>query len=211
MTHRIALILLLLCIAGAAGAAVAGDALPVVQPEGRYVDDDEAASYLPTPPGSRARFRQLLNAAIQNNPRNVSALAHRAFLFMEGGDAKRARRDYDAALAASEPGSRYERHVLWSRGWSNYDEGDFAATYADWQRAIALHGGGPFWAPYSLALLYWSAGQSEPALQWYATAAVANPEWSTPEGVAVRTRRWSPAQRERMQALFAAWVATAQQ
>ena len=202
MRLRPGLLLLLLCFAGAAGAF---DALPAVQPVGSYVDDDPSAGYLAAPSGSRARFRRIINAAIQNNPRNVSALVHRAFLFMEGGDFARARRDYDAALAAAEPGGPHERHVLWSRGWASYEQEDYAATFSDWQRAIALHGGEPSWAAYSLALLYWTTGQADLALEWYAAAAAANPEWGTVEGVEHRIRRWSPPQQERMRALFAAW------
>lgn len=202
MKHRIGLILLLLCVAGAAGAV---EALPAVQPEGRYIDDDLAATYLPTPPGDRARFRRAINASIQKNPRNVSALSHRAYLFMESGDLKRARRDFDAALAASEPGGPHERHVLWSRGWASYEQDDYAATFADWQRAIALHGGEPYWAAYSLALLYWTTGQSDLAMQWFSTAAAADRKWRTADGVADQIKRWAPPQRERMQALFAAW------
>lgn len=202
MRLRPGLMLLLLLFAAAAGAT---DALPALQPQGPYLDDDPSASYLPTPTGRRAGFRQTINAAIQKNPRNVSALAHRAYLFMEGGDYARARRDFDAALAAAEPGGPHERHVLWSRGWASYEQEDYAATFSDWQRAIDLHGGQPFWAAYSLALLYWTTGQADLALLWYAAAVGANPEWGTAEGVERRIRRWSPPQQERMRALFADW------
>ena len=147
----------------------------------------------------------MVNAAIQKNPRNVTALSHRAYLFMEGGDMERARRDFDAAMAVSEPGGPDERNALWARGWASYDLGDFAGTFADWQRAIALHGGEPFWAAYSMALLYWSTGQAGLALQWYDTTATHQPEWATVEGMENRIKRWDATQQERMRALFAAW------
>lgn len=199
---RLGLVPVLLCLASAAGAV---EPLPALQPAGSYVDDDPSANHLSTPPGNRARFRRVINASIQKNPDNVSALSHRAYLFMEGGDHVRARRDYDAALAAAEPGGPHERHALWSRGWASYEMDDYAATLSDWQRAIALHGGEPFWAAYSLALLYWTTGQAELALQWYDAAADADPRWATADGMAHRTRRWSPPQQARMQALFQAW------
>lgn len=205
MKFRLALVVVLLCFAGAAGAAGAVGALPVLQPDGPYADDDHSARYLPTPPGDRARFRRQINATIQNNPRNTAALAQRAYLFMESGDLKRARRDFDQALAVSEPGGPHERNVLWSRGWASYELEDYAATLDDWQRAIALHGGKPFWASYSLALLYWTTGQPAVALQWYANAVASSPEWGTPDGVERRIRRWAPPQQARMRALFAAW------
>lgn len=202
MKSSLGLILLLLWMTGSVGAT---EALPALQPEGRFIDEDPAASYLTPPPGSRARFRQMINAAIQKNPRNTSALAHRAYLFMEGGDHARAKRDFDAALAVAEPGSPYEANVLWSRGWASYEQGDYAATFSDWQREIALHGGRPYWAAYSLALLYWTTGQSALAIEWYSAAVAADPIWRDADGMADKTRRWSPPQRERMQALFAAW------
>lgn len=204
MNLRNGWILVLLCAVCAMGAAGAVETLPAVQPDGLYVEEDPAARYLPAPSGDRARFRRLINANIQKNPRNVAALAQRAYLFMEGGDYTRARRDFDAALAWAEPGSANERNVLWSRGWASYEQEDYAATFADWQRTIALHGGRPFWAGYSLALLYWTTGQSDLALQWYATTAP-DSGWRTPEGVEGRIRLWAPPQRERMLALFAAW------
>jgi tetratricopeptide (TPR) repeat protein len=202
---RLGLVLLLLLLTGA---AIAVEGLPAMQPEGRYIDDDPAASAFNAPVGRRAQFRQRINASLQKNPRNVSALVHRAYLFMEGDDFVRARRDFDAALAAAEPGGPHERHVLWSRGWASYELGHYADTFLDWQRAIALHGGEPHWAAYSLALLYWTTGQSDLALRWYAVAAAGEADWSTAEGMARRIRSWSPPQRERMQALFAAWASS---
>lgn len=193
---------LLVCASASADAA---EPLPALQPEGVFDDEDPAANYLVPPPGKRARFRQMVNAAIQKNPRNSVALAHRAYLFIEGGDHARAKRDYDAALAAAEPGSMHEANVLWSRAWASYEQGDYAATFSDWQREIELHGGRPFWAAYSLALLYWTTGQSELALAWYSAAATADGTWRDADGVARKTRKWSPSQQERMQALFAAW------
>jgi tetratricopeptide (TPR) repeat protein len=203
MKHRIgSTVLLLLLSLWVAGAAGAMEPLPVVQPDGRYAEADPAARYHPTPPGDRARFRQLLNANIQKNPRNVAALSQRAYLFMEGGDTRRARRDFDRALEVAEPGSLNERNVYWSRGWASYELGEHTAAFADWQRAIALHGGRPFWAAYSMALLYWTNGQSDLALQWFDAA---DEDWRTDADVTRNIRRWSAPQQVRMQALFAAW------
>ena len=179
--------------------------LPVLLPEGAYTDSDNAANAISPRPGNRAKFRQMINATLMNNPRNVAALSQRAYMFMEGGDADRAKRDYDMALLHAEPGSAYERHVLWSRGWASYELGDYAAAHSDWQRAIVLHGRRPFWAAYSLALLYWTTGQHDVALQWYGTAVLSNPEWGSGEGMAELTEHWSPPQQARVRALFARW------
>ncbi|MCL1633377.1 tetratricopeptide repeat protein [Luteimonas sp. SX5] len=182
--------------------------MPEFLPQGRYIDEDAAASHMKAPPGGRAQMRQAINAAIQKNPRNATALAHRAYFFLESGDLARAKRDFDAAMAAAEPGSGFERNVLWSRGWAEYDLGDYAAALADWQRTVALHGGKPFWAAYSFALLYWTAGQQDTALAWYDAAVLSNPQWGNENGFIARTKYWAPPQRGQMRALFDAWKGT---
>jgi Tfp pilus assembly protein PilF len=198
---RFLVLALLLLFSPLSGAQV----LPVLVPDGVFADPDHAANAMSPRPGNRAKFRQAVNATIQKNPRNVAALSQRAYMFMEGGDLARARRDYDTALSVAEPGSAYERHVLWSRGWASYEQGDYAATHADWQRAITLHGGRPFWAAYSLALLYWTTGQHDLAVHWYDTAVASRAEWGSADGMAELTDHWTPPQQERVRALFSRW------
>jgi len=194
--------LLVVLLASPLSATEIATAMP---PQGVYRDSDNAANALVKPPGMRSQFRQAVNAAIQKNPKNATALAHRAYLFLDSGDVVRARRDFDAAIAAAEPGSDMERHVLWSRGWAAYDLADYQAALADWQESASLHGGQPFWVPYTYALLYWTIGQHEAALAWYQTAVDSNEEWGNEAGFAKRTRHWKAPQREAMRALFDAW------
>lgn len=172
-----------------------------------YADDDPAGYYLSPPPGMRAKFRAMVNAALMKNPRNVAALTHRAYLFLDGGDLERAVRDFNAAVEAAEPGSPEERHLLWSRGWANYDLARYEDTRRDWQRAVQLHGGHPYWASYSFALLYWTLGEHDAALTWFDATAASLPEWRTADGVEAKIKFWSPNQQEQMRALFAAWRA----
>lgn len=172
-----------------------------------YLDQDPAASYLGYPPGGRVKFRAMIQAALQKNPRNVSALVHRAHLYGEMGDRERELRDYDAALSASEPASPQRRHVHWSRGWSRYDQGDIEGALADWAEAERLHGGRPAWVTYTRALAYWTAGDHATALHWYALAASAYPEWGTDAGMEQRIRYWSRPQQTQMRAVYARWKA----
>lgn len=170
-----------------------------------YKGDDPAASYLHPHPGMRSQFRKRVNAAIQKNPKNSVALSHRAYLFLDSGDMVRAKRDFDAALNWAPPGGVYERHVLWSRGWAEYDLGDYASTLRDWQRAEQLHGGRPYWVTYSYALVYWTLDDRQLALDWFGAAVASIPEWGTDEGFSEKVRHWRPAPRGRMQDLFEAW------
>ena len=195
---RIACALLLCTLAPGAGAAELPDGR-------RFTDPDRAASYLQAPPGGRAKLRARVNAALVKNPRNVAALTHRAYFFLEGGDTERAVRDFTAAAAAAEPGSDTERHLLWSRGWAHYESGQHDDALRDWRRAIALHGGRPFWAAYTFALLYWTRGENDAALAWFDVAAASNPQWGTADGLEAKIRHWKPAAQARMRALHAAW------
>jgi tetratricopeptide (TPR) repeat protein len=148
--------------------AFAMDSSAAMLPQGVYVDYDNAAKYLAKSSGRGSQFRQAINAALQKNPRNAAALTHRAYLFLDAGDLKRAKRDFDAATAAAEPGSDAERHVLWSRGWAAYDLGEYERRL-DWQRAVSLHGGRPFWLPTASRCCTgpWTAGRR---LAWYQTS-----------------------------------------
>jgi tetratricopeptide (TPR) repeat protein len=170
-----------------------------------YADRDPAASYVSSPPGRRAAYRQMVNAAIQKNPRNSVALSHRAHLFVEGGDPVRAKRDFDAALASAGDDKVYQRSVLWSRGWVNYDLGSTDLALEDWRKAEQLHGGHPSWVTYTYALAYWTMGAAPLALQWFDATVRAMPVWGSDDGFEQKIKRWKPQQQTQMRALFSEW------
>ena len=171
----------------------------------RYADPDPAASYVSIPPGRRAAFRKMVNAAIQKNPRNSVALSHRAYLFAESGDPVRAKRDFDAALESAGQDDVYKRHVLWSRGWVNYDLGSTDLALEDWRKAEQLHGSHPYWVPYTYALAYWTMGAKPLALQWFDATVRGIPEWGQDAGFEQKLKHWRPQQQNQMRALFAEW------
>ena len=174
---------------------------------GPHAEDDPAAVAWHPPPGGKARFRELLNSELQLRPRNVVARVHRAYLRDRAGDHEGAQRDYDAALEAATPQGLEHRHILWSRGWSRYDKGDVTGALEDWRESMRLHGGRPYWVPYTFALAYWTQGDSAQALAWYAAAVASNKAWGTEAGMTGKTSHWRPGQRERMRALFELWNA----
>ena len=204
MIRSAVLLCCLALLAACSPSAWAGD--EAVTP-GLYADDDPAAKAWQAPPGQKTKFRELLNAELRRHPRNVSARVHRAYLFDRAGDHAQARRDYDAALEAATPGGPEHRRVLWSRGWSRYDMGDVPGALRDWRECVRLHGGRPYWVPYTFALAYWTQGDSAQALAWYSAAAASHEPWGSEAGMSDKTRHWRPEQRERMQALFKAWSA----
>ena len=172
---------------------------------GFYIQEDRAAVAYSPRPGHRGKFRERLNKELQRHPRNVSARIHRAYLLERAGDHERAQRDYAAALEAAPPQGIEYRHILWSRGWSRYGMGDVAGALEDWRQCALLHGGRPFWVPYTFALAYWTQGDKPQALAWYDAAVASNQAWGTEAGMADKSKRWRPEQRERIKALFYAW------
>jgi tetratricopeptide (TPR) repeat protein len=188
-------------------AACAGPVQAQEQGGKLYIDDDPAAAAFHPPPGMKGKFRIALNQAIQNNPRNVTALVHRAYLLQNAGDAEQAQRDWDAAVDAAPRGSVLERRVLWSRGWASYDAGNFADAMQSWQRAVQLHGGAPYWAAYTFALGHAALGQMDQAVGWTETAVQSNLEWGSEQGFETRTRHWRAPQRAMMRTVFDAWTA----
>ena len=179
--------------------------IPTWAPNGVYTDKDPAAMHFVIPPGGRAQFRQALNVAIGRNPKDPVLLSHRAYLFQEGGDLALAIRDFNKAIQYAQPGSDIERNISWSIGWAHYDQGDYAGALDNWTHAIKEHGGKPYWEAYTLALLYWTAGNRDLARDWYAAAAASDPEWGNEKGFSEKTRYWRPIQRERMRQLFDLW------
>jgi len=196
---------LVVALAACAVTAQAAEPLPPRSPQGVYRDDDPAAGAMRPPSGNPFDYRRYLDAVIRQSPDNVAALVARAYLLRNAGQLERAQRDLERAAAAARPGSPQERHLLWSRGWAGYDLGDHRAAFDDWDRAIAAHGGRPFWAPYSMALLYWTTGDRDTAMAWYDAAVASNPDWGTDTGFEARTDAWRPQQRERMREAFALW------
>ncbi|GAB2515013.1 tetratricopeptide repeat protein [Lysobacter humi (ex Lee et al. 2017)] len=207
MRRSLDIALFLLLALAASLAAHAGEGLPVHLPEGAYREGDPAAMAIHPGPGQKAKYREYLSAVLRQNPRNVAARVARAYQLKNAGALDRAREDLDRAAADATPGSEQARHVLWSRGWVAYDLGDYPAALVDWRAAIAAHGGRPFWAPYTLALLYWTTGDRETALAWYQAAVETIPAWGNDEGFADRVDHWRPAQRATMEAVYAAWKA----
>lgn len=172
-----------------------------------YADPDEAARAAHAQPGMNGRMRESLNRTIRQNPRNLAALIQRAYLFHASGDLEEGDRDFLRALELGRDEPLVQRRALWSLGWSalNRDQAPDAIEY--WRLSIALHGGRPFWQPYTLAVAYWQLGDRETALAWYAAAAFSNPDWRTAEGVASRGTHWRDKERAAANALFAEWSA----
>jgi Tfp pilus assembly protein PilF len=139
--------------------------------------------------------------------RDKSPWPHVQFGYSESlaGHAASARESYRLALdLAADP--IQQRHVRWSYGWGLFNLGQSEAALEQWRQAAELHGGRPFWLPYTLAVGYWQSGEEDQALHWYTAAARSFPQrWGKAEGLARATAGWKAAEREAVDALFLRW------
>lgn len=170
-----------------------------------YADADMSAMAYHARSGRKAETRKTYDKRIQKNPRDAVALSHRAYLFVRAGNFDLARRDFERALEVSNYGDPKYRHVLWAYGWALYDMQDDEGALSRWQLNEKMHGGKPFWLPYTYALAYWTLRDRETALAWFSTAVRSEPTLATAEGLRERMKVWRPEQKNEMQALFDAW------
>jgi tetratricopeptide (TPR) repeat protein len=176
------------------------------------LDADPAARYIPlpinVPPGSAQIQRlRLIERALRRHPDHPALLRERAFIRYKRGEVDAAEADYARALQVAGDDALLRRHVLWSQGWSRFDAGNDASALAVWREAADLHGGQPFWWPYTAALAEWRLGRRNEAVALYDRAVRGMPVWGTEEGFIARTRYWPEHQFATATAVFQAWQA----
>ena len=68
--------------------------------------------------------------------------------------------------------------------------------------AARLHGGAPFWLPYTNAIGLWRMDQRELALAWFAAAVRSKPELATREGVEALATSWQDDERRTLEDVY---------
>lgn len=198
----------------ALAAAHAQDAapLPVGAPAASaYVDPDEAAQAVQyvekADPRDRNKVLNELSRALKKDPKHVGMLCARGYIHAQGGNGDAAELDF--AMAASYAAGRADvmRHVYWSWGWARLALGAPREALAHWQNAARLHGGAPFWLPYTNAIGLWRMDQRELALAWFAAAVRSKPELATREGVDALATSWQDDERRTLEEVFDAYAA----
>jgi tetratricopeptide (TPR) repeat protein len=166
-----------------------------------YPDRDTQAQIRVPQLEDEARFKQLQRSARrgQLTPAGLAALG---FGYSIRGDQANAGIALDAARAHAGRRTEVLRHVLWSAGWSYINLGDYESAAQAWTESAQLHGGQPFWLPYSMAVLAELDGQRDLAIRWYAAAVRSQPRWGSAEGVARSTWYWQRKESEAMDRVF---------
>lgn len=102
----------------------------------------------------------------------------------------------EAGLAAAKQRFPNSVGVHWSEGWIRLNLLDFDGALVAWQEAERLHGGQPFWVPYSKAIALSGRGDDEAALAWWRVAQKAyEPELNTAAAARYRFQYWRPTER----------------
>lgn len=176
---------------------------------GAYIDADHRARVRVAQLEDRARFDALRRHALRGQL-GADGLAALGYAYALRGEAADARATL--ALAREYAGQRRAllRHVLWSSGWAHLNLGDYEAAADAWQASADLHGGRPFWLPYSMAVLAELKGERELAIQWYDAATRSQLRWSHAEGVARATHFWQRKESAAIDRVFHAWQASKQ-
>ena len=177
-------------------------------PGATYADADPAAVGFHAPPGRNAALRLQLDRTLRSRPNHVAALIERGYLRHAAGDVELGDADFQRALKAGAGVPEVARRAAWSLGWSAFNRGDARAALDYWEASIRLHGGRPFWQPYTYAVGYWQLGEQAVAIAWYDRAAEADPRWRRLDTLRERTRFWKAGERAVIEAVFAAWSAT---
>lgn len=187
----------------AATAAMPECPLPVIAASGApYRDPDRGAIATAYPPGTKAAALARLDDILAQYPDAVPALAERGYQKAMQGQAIAAERDFTHALRIAPDAE----HTHWSYGWALLRLDRPACAVAQWQQAAVLHGGRPFWLPYTLAVGYAAAGRMDLAVAWYAQAVASFPSrWGDADALAQSTRFWHASEQRLVREVFAAW------
>lgn len=174
-------------------------------PAQRFLDPDPAA-HIFFPRLDEPAGLNKLNRHLQERPEDSRGWSARAYWHAVHGREAEALADLQRARGVIERSPRREREVLWSEGWIRLLLGHVPEAAAAWTAAVQQHGGRPYWAAYSFALLAELGGERHTALAWYQRAVYDNPErWGTLHGMRGYTRHWRAEERAPMQQLYLAW------
>jgi predicted Zn-dependent protease len=210
----LSILLLVAALLGAlsAGAARAADARTELPPAAaKYQDSDPfARSDQTVDLNSMDNPLRGLTELMAIEPNNFHLWVERGYLRADRGDAKGAEEDYAHALKLAANDPRQLRFAHWSHGWALLGLDRPEAALSEWREVERLHGGHPYWLPYTYAIGLWAAGRHDEAVAYYAAAVRSFPErWATRESVRTHSSKMKPEEQALMLEVFTAWAAKA--
>lgn len=203
--HFVARCLMSIAALAASSLAWAQVPPPPTGPDVHFRDADPAARVIFGKAASDAG-RSRIEQHVINYPLDSRGWSALAFARSLQGDTDGFEQALQTAQQLSQNNVFSRRRVAWSEGWSRLNLGHVPEAVSAWTQAFQLHGGRPYWIPYSLAVTAELSGERDVALAWYTQAAKDFPErWDERSGVLRMTGHWQPSERAAMLRLFAAW------
>ncbi len=137
-------------------------------PGARYQDGDPAVDGAADPRWDPWNRRQLEMARIigERPGAGVREMTRHAYLLSLRGD----RAGAEAGLAKARARFPDAVGLYCSEGWVRLNLLDFEGALVAWQQAERLHGGEPYWVPYSKAMALIGLGDDAAALAWWRVA-----------------------------------------
>lgn len=138
-------------------------------------------------------------------PTEAAQLAH---LAMQAGRNDLGRQLYGRALREIDSGSSFWRSINWNYAWDLYHAGageEALKVFATLHNARSINAG---WMPPTYAVVLWSLGRKDEALQWYAAAVRTEPDqWSGTARYPELLPAWRDADRATLAEVHKAWAA----
>jgi tetratricopeptide (TPR) repeat protein len=196
--------LALFALCGFAALEVRAQDLPPVDAD--YVDEDPAAQRVESIDANSGVAIDALQAALRREPRNYLLKLQNAQLLAERGLRTKLSRELSLAQRVTEEGSVERRRVHYNAGWLLFGLGDFESAESEWVKAFREHGGRPSWVPEHFAMLLWSRGHREMALDYFGRALNAQPQrWGSEQARAAALEGLPPNARFALESLYDTW------
>lgn len=207
MRIRSVLLTAVLAVSGTAAAQTATAPLP--KPAEFYFDADANT----TKPVVVVRdtgevAMQKLSRIIERKAGADAEAAQLAHLAMEAGRVDLGRQLYARSLSGLDATDGIWRSVMWNYGWDLYRAGDDKGAFEQWRILATTRGVTGSWMPPTFALVLWSMGRKDEAVQWYAAAVRTEPlQWNNTAQYARLLPAWTEAERKTLAEVQAAWAA----
>jgi Tfp pilus assembly protein PilF len=151
---------------------------------------------------------QMLLKRIARNPQAKAEHAQLAHIAMESGRVEIGHDLYTRAFARIDRSDGLWRALTWNYGWDLFRAGDAAGALQQWSTLQAARNVTASWIPPTNALVLWTLGRKDEAVQWYAAAVRTEPQqWRTPGAYATLLPEWRDSERATLAEVQAAWAA----
>ncbi|MGF1677687.1 MAG: tetratricopeptide repeat protein [Candidatus Methylacidiphilales bacterium] len=141
------------------------------------------------------------DAALKENPRDLSALYMRGYLAAQLGDARTARKCFNEAIRLA-PDDAYQRRGY---GWALYLLKDYSGALKQWQIRADLTDYKAYDVYYTLAIGKWKTGKKREALALYQKAVERDSRFGAKQDLLERTDYWHAEEQEALIEMFSRW------